>query len=149
MERDLMADAAASPADFAPSLHGGDAATYRQPLSVQMRIGLVALVVFFHVGGAWALMQIRPPKLEVGDIASMEVRMVSAEQLTPPMPDLQTPPPEDTPPPELQPQLESMIQPPLPDLPPPTFPVETPPPRPKPPPPKLKPAPPPAVPTTA
>ena len=71
-----MADAAASPADFAPSRHGDDAATYRQPLSVQMRIGLVALVVFFHVGGAWALMQIRPPKLEVGDIASMEVRMV-------------------------------------------------------------------------
>jgi hypothetical protein len=27
-------------ADFAPSRHGDDAATYRQPLSLQMRIGL-------------------------------------------------------------------------------------------------------------
>jgi protein TonB len=149
MERNLMADAAPSPAEFAPSRGSDDEAAYRQPLSPEMRIGLVALVVFFHVGGAWALMQIRPPMLEVGDIASMEVRMVPAEQATPPQPELQTPPPEDTPPPEPQPQLESMIQPPMPDLPPPVFPVETPPPKPKPPPPKPKPAPPPAVPTTA
>jgi protein TonB len=151
MERILMADVAASPAEFAPSLHSDDESAYRQPLSPQMRIGLLALVVFFHVGGAWALIQIRPPRLEVGDIASMEVRMVPAEQLTPPRPELQTPPPEDTPPPEPQerpqPQLESMIQPPMPDLPPPVFPVDTPPPKPKPPPPKPKP-PPPAVPTT-
>jgi len=141
--------ATSSPAEFAPSLHNDDEAAYREPLSAKMRIGVMALVIFFHVGGAWALMQIQPTKLEVGDIASMEVRMVPAEQLTPPQPELQTPPPEDTPPPEPQerPQLESMIQPPLPDLPPPTFPVDAPPPKPKPPPPKPKPAP--QVPTTS
>jgi protein TonB len=80
----------------------------------------------------------------VGDVASMEVRMVTAEQ--PPQPpeppvQLDVPPPEDTPPPEV-PQLESMIQPPMPDLPPPEFPVQAPPPKPpapKPPPPKPQP----------
>ena len=138
-------NAAASPAEFAPSLHNDDDAAYRQPLSPAMRGVVLALVIFFHVGGAWALMQIQPTKLEVGDIASMEVRMVPAEQLTPPQPEIQTPPPEDTPPPT--PELESMIQPPLPDLPPPTFPVQAPPPKPKPPPPKPKPAP--QVPTTS
>jgi protein TonB len=91
------------------------------------------------------LMQIQPKKLEVGDIASMEVRMVPAAQLTPPQPEINVPPPEDTPPPT--PELESMIQPPLPDLPPPTFPVQAPPPKPKPPPPKPQPTP--AVPTTS
>ena len=135
-----MANAAASPAEFAPSLHNDDDAAYRQPLSPAMRGVVLALVIFFHVGGAWALMQIQPNRLEVADIASMEVRMVPAEQLTPPQPELNTPPSEDTPPPEF-PKLESMIQPPLPDLPPPTFPVQAPPPKPKPPPPKPKPAP--------
>jgi protein TonB len=138
-------NAAASPAEFAPSLHNDDDAAYRQPLSPAMRGVVLALVIFFHVGGAWALMQIQPTKLEVGDIASMEVRMVPAEQLTPPQPEIQTPPPEDTPPPT--PELESMIQPPLPDLPPPTFPVQAPPPKPKPPPPKPRPVP--QVPTTS
>ena len=132
----------ASPAEFSDSLR--ETATpqvYRQPLSPAMWRGLLALVVFFHVGGGWALTQIEPVKLVVGDIASVEVRMVPAEQ--PPEPQLETPPPEDTPPPEPEPQLESMIQPPLPDLPPPVFPVEQPPPqppKPKPPPPKPRPA---------
>jgi protein TonB len=136
--------AADSPAAFAPSLHNDDEAPYREPLSARWRIGLMALVIFFHVGGAWALISIQPTKLEVGDIASMEVRLVPSEQKTPqsePTPELQTPPPEDTPPPEPQPQLESMIQPPMPDLPPPTFPVQAPPPKPKPVPSKPKPAP--------
>jgi protein TonB len=110
-----------------------------------MRGVVLALVIFFHVGGAWALMQIQPTRLEVGDIASMDVRLVPSEQLTPPQPEIQTPPPEDTPPPT--PELESMIQPPLPDLPPPAFPVQAPPPKPKPPPPKPHPVP--QVPTTS
>jgi len=131
--------AAASPAEFAPSLHNDDDAAYRQPLSPAMRGVVLALVIFFHVGGAWALMSIQPSRVEVGDIASMEVRMVPAEQSAPPQPDINVPPPEDTPPPT--PELESMIQPPLPDLPPPAFPVQAPPPKSQPPPPKPKPAP--------
>jgi periplasmic protein TonB len=136
-------NAPASPADFAPSRHDDEDAAYREPMSRPMRLGLLALVIFFHVGGAWALINIEPTKLEIGDVASMEVRLVPSEQPAqaqpePPKPELQTPPPEDTPPPE--PQLESMIQPPLPDLPPPEFPVKAPPPKPKPPPPKPKPA---------
>jgi protein TonB len=136
---------ASSPAAFAPSLHNDEDAAYRQPLSPLMRGVVLALVIFFHVGGAWALMQIQPTRLEVGDIASMDVRLVPSEQLTPPQPEIQTPPPEDTPPPT--PELESMIQPPLPDLPPPAFPVQAPPPKPKPPPPKPHPVP--QVPTTS
>jgi protein TonB len=132
-----------SPAAFAPSLHNDDEPPYREPLSTKMRIGLMALVIFFHVGGAWALMSIEPTKLQVGDVASMEVRLVPSEQPAQAQPEQQPnlpTPPEDTPPPEPQPQLESMIQPPLPDLPPPEFPVNTPPPKPKPPAPKPKPA---------
>jgi protein TonB len=132
-----------SPAEFAPSLHNDDKARHREPLSVKWRIGLVALVIFFHVGGAWALINIEPNKLEVGDVAAMEVRLVPSEQpaqaqVEPPQPDLPTPP-DDTPPPEV-PMLESMVQPPMPDLPPPEFPVNAPPPKPKPPAPKPKPA---------
>src|SRR5258708_1580056 len=138
---------AASPAAFAPSLHNDDDAAYRQPLSPVMRGVVLALVIFFHVGAAWALMSIQPSKLEVGEVASMEVRMVPAEQAAPPQPDINVPPPEDTPPPT--PELESMIQPPLPDLPPPSFPVQAPPPKPKPPPPKPQPKPAPQVPTTS
>ena len=132
-----------SPAEFATSRHDDEDAPYREPLSTRMRIGLMALVIFFHVGGAWALISIEPNKLEVGDVASMEVRLVPSEQPAqaqpePPQPDLPTPP-DDTPPPEV-PMVETMIQPPLPDLPPPEFPVNTPPPKPKPPAPKPKPA---------
>ena len=131
-------NAPTSPAEFAPSLHNDEGALFRQPLTRPMRVGLMVLVVFCHVGGGWALTQIEPNKLVVGEIAPMEVRMVAAEQLVPTQ--LETPPPEDTPPPEQQ--LESMIQPPMPDLPPPVFPVEAPPPpKPKAPPPKPRPAP--------
>ena len=119
------------------------AAPLAHPLSVRARLCILSLVALFHVGGAWALMNIEPNRLEVGDVASMEVRLVAAEQPAqaqpePPQPDLPTPP-DDTPPPEV-PMLESMVQPPLPDLPPPEFPVNAPPPKPKPPAPKPKPA---------
>lgn len=130
--------AANSPAAFAPSRHDDAGASYREPLSTPMRLGVLALVVFFHVGGAWALISIEPSKIEVGDVASMEVRLVPGEPAAQPEPELNTPPPEDTPPPDV-PRLESLVQPPLPDLPPPAFPVNAPPPKPAPP--KPKPAP--------
>lgn len=134
---------------------------YRAPLSPGMRGGILALVIFFHVGGGWALTQIEPSELIVGDQTSVEVRMVPAEQPSEPQPHvdiptpedtpppepepvkLDTPPPDDTPPPEV-PMLETMVSPPTPDLPPPEFPVAiTPPPKPKPktPPPPPKPRP--------
>ena len=84
-------------------------------------------MIFFHVGGGWALTQVEPAKLVVGDIAPMEVRMVPAEQ--PAQPDL--PLDEPPPPPELKPpppELATAVEPPPPDLPPPVFPVEAPPP---------------------
>lgn len=110
-----------------------------EPLSPAMRGGLLAFVIFFHVGCGWALTQIDPPRIVVGEAPPMEVRMVAAE--APPEPQINVPLPEDTPPPE--PELESMVQPPPPDLPPPAFPVEAPPPRPpKPKPPVAKPPPP-------
>ena len=106
--------------------------SYIQPLSRTARWGVLASVIVFHAGVGWALASVQPKALTVGDVASMEVRMVSAEQ--PPQPpeppvQLDVPPPDDTPPPEV-PQLESMIQPPMPDLPPPDFPVQAPPPKP-------------------
>jgi protein TonB len=128
-----------------PSSHGEIGAPHRtEPLTPAMRGGLLALVIFFHVGCGWALTQIDPPKIVVGEAPPMEVRMVAAE--APPEPQINVPPPEDTPPPE--PELESMIQPPPPDLPPPAFPVQAPPPPPpkpkaqaaKPPPPKPHPS---------
>lgn len=127
---------------------------YQPPLTPTMRGAILALVIFFHVGGGWALTLIEPPALVVGDQTSVEVRMVPAEQpetkidvptpedTPPPEPEpvkLDTPPPDDTPPPEV-PLLETMVAPPMPDLPPPEFPVAAkpppPPPPPKPPPPK-------------
>lgn len=116
--------------------------SYIQPLSRKARWGVLASVIVFHAGVGWALASVQPKALTVGDVAAMEVRMVTAEQ--PPQPpeepqvQIDVPPPDDTPPPEV-PQLESMIQPPMPDLPPPVFPVQAPPPKPpkpKPPPPK-------------
>ena len=59
-----------------------DAAS-REPLTPSVQRGLLALVIFFHVGGGWALTQVEPIKLIVGDIAPMEVRMVPAEQSAP------------------------------------------------------------------
>ncbi len=107
----------------------------REPLSPAVRRVLLASVVFFHVGCGWALTQIDPPKIIVGEAPPMEVRMVAAEP--PPEPQIDIPLPQDTPPPDLRPELQSMIQPPPPDLPPPVFPVEAPPPLP----PKPKPKP--------
>jgi protein TonB len=102
---------------------------------------LLALVIFFHVGGGWALTQVEPVKLIVGDIAPMEVRMVPAEQAAQPDPPLDEPPPlPEVPPPP--PELATMVEPPPPDLPPPVFPVEAPPPPPPPQPEKPKPQPP-------
>lgn len=121
-----------------PRLRDEITKTYKEPLTPTVKRALLALVIFFHVGGGWALTQVEPVKLIVGDIAPMEVRMVPAEQ--PGQPDL--PYEEPPPPPELKPpppELATVIEPPPPDLPPPVFPVEAPPPapeKPKPPPPK-------------
>ena len=116
-------------------------ATYKEPLTPTVKRALLALVIFFHVGGGWALTQVEPAKLVVGDIAPMEVRMVPAEQAAQPDPPLDEPPPlpEVKPPP---PELATVIEPPPPDLPPPVFPVEAPPPPPPPEPEKPKPPPP-------
>lgn len=116
-------------------------ATYKEPLTPMVKRALLALVIFFHVGGGWALTQVEPVKLIVGDVAPMEVRMVPAEQAAQPDPPLDEPPPlpEVKPPP---PELATVIEPPPPDLPPPVFPVEAPPPPPPPQPEKPKPPPP-------
>ncbi len=103
-----------------------------------MRGGLLAFVIFFHVGGGWALSQVEPVKLIVGDVAPMEVRMVSAAEPAP----LEIPLAEEPPPPEIPlPELATAIEPPPPDLPPPEFPVEAKPPEPPKPPEKPKPPP--------
>ncbi len=122
-----------------------------EPLPVAVRRGILALVIFFHVGGGWALTQVEPVRLIVGDVAPMEVRMVSdpaapdsqPDEPTPvevPPPDLAAaiePPPPEPPPPEIPlPQLTTVLEPPPPDLPAPEFPVEARPPDPPPPPPE-------------
>jgi len=124
-----------------PRLRDEITPTYKEPLTPTVKRALLALVIFFHVGGGWALTQVEPAKLVVGDIAPMEVRMVPAEQAAQPDPPLDEPPPlpELKPPP---PELATAIEPPPPDLPPPVFPVEAPPPPPPPEPEKPKPPPP-------
>lgn len=97
-----------------------DPIVHVEPLKPWMRRGLFAAVVFFHVGGGWALTLIHPDPIVIGDAAPMAVSFIT-EQQTPP----QEQPPEPVPEP---PQLESMIQPPPPDMPPPAFPVPPPPP---------------------
>ncbi|HEX9525196.1 MAG TPA: energy transducer TonB [Reyranella sp.] len=126
---------------FIPRLRDEITPTYKEPLTPTVKRALLALVIFFHVGGGWALTQVEPVKLVVGDIAPMEVRMVSAEQPAQPDLPLDEPPPlpEVKPPP---PELATAVEPPPPDLPPPVFPVEAPPPKPPPPPEKPKPPPP-------
>ena len=117
---------------------------YKEPLPRSMRVGILVAVIFFHVGGGWALTQIEPARLVVGDVAPMEVSFVAPPQPpsppqpepTPPQP---TPPQVEPTPPEPVAEVESMIEPPMPDLPPPVFPVDAPPPRPKPPPPPPRP----------
>jgi protein TonB len=88
----------------------------REPLSPGVKRGLLALVIFFHVGGGWALTQVEPAKLIVGDIAPMEVRMVPAE---PEVESAEPPPPVEIKPPD----LAAIVDPPPPDLPPPEFPI--------------------------
>jgi protein TonB len=150
-----------SPAEYAPARHDDEDAGYREPLSPRMKLVVLVAVVFFHVGGAWALISVEPTKLVVGDENALEVRLVPADQ--PPAPQLDTPAPEDTPPPEPEPVrldtpppddtpppevplLEAAVAAPTPDLPPPEFPaVAKPPPqqppKPKPPPPPPRPRP--------
>ena len=110
----------------------------REPLSPTVKRGVLALVIFFHVGGGWALTQVEPVKLVVGDIAPMEVRMVPAEQAAEPEIENAEPPP----PVEIkQPDLAAIVDPPPDDLPPPEFPlakVDIPPPE-EPPPPVIPP----------
>ena len=65
----------------------------REPLTPTVKRALLALVIFFHVGGGWALTQVEPAKLIVGDIAPMEVRMVPAEQAAEPEVENAEPPP--------------------------------------------------------
>jgi protein TonB len=126
---------------FIPRLRDEITPTYKEPLTPTVKRALLALVIFFHVGGGWALTQVEPAKLVVGDIAPMEVRMVSAEQPAQPDLPLDEPPPlpEVKPPP---PDLATAVEPPPPDLPPPVFPVVAPPPKPPPQPEKPKPPPP-------
>src|SRR5262245_24948168 len=92
----------------------------KEPLTPTVKRALLALVIFFHVGGGWALTQMEPTKLVVGDIAPMEVRMVPAEQAAEPEIENAEPPP----PVEIkQPDLAAIVEPPPPDLPPPEFPI--------------------------
>jgi protein TonB len=103
-----------------------------EPLSTAARRGILALVIFFHVGGGWALTQVEPVKLVVGDIAPMEVRMVPAEE--PGQPEIENaepPPPVELKPPP--PELATIVEPPPPEIPPPEKKVE---PKPRPPEPK-------------
>lgn len=94
----------------------------RDPLSSRTKCALLALVIIFHVGGGWALTQIEPVKLIVGDIAPMEVRMVAAEQpAEPEITSAEPPPPADPKPPPVD--LAAIVDPPPPDLPPPEFPI--------------------------
>src|SRR5215212_6101217 len=99
-----------------------------EPLSLAVRRGVLALVIFFHVGGGWALTQLEPAKLIVGDIAPMEVRMVPAEQPAQPEPqqEEEQPPPEPPPPPPPVFPIEAKPPPPPPEPPKPTPPPEKP-----------------------
>jgi protein TonB len=112
---------------------------YTEPLSPVARRVLLGVVIFFHVGAGYALTQVEPAKIVVGDSAPLEVSFVTpdapAEREIPPPPD--DPPPPDFPPP---PPIDIAVAPPD-DLPPPDFAVEKPkppePPKPKPTPPKV------------
>lgn len=108
---------------FIPRLRAEITQAYREPLTPTVKRTLLALVIFFHVGGGWALTQVEPVKLIVGDIAPMEVRMVPAEQpVEPSIEEAEPPPPVDLKPPP-PPDLATIVDPPPPDLPPPEFPI--------------------------
>ena len=112
-----------------------------EPLTPLVRRGVLALVISFHVGAGWALTQASTARLEIGDVAPMEVRMIPGEQAsTPEVESAEPPPPVDLKPPE----LAAIVDPPPPDLPPPEFPlskIELPPPQEPPPPAVPKPVP--------
>jgi len=92
----------------------------KEPLTPTVKRALLALVIFFHVGGGWALTHVETTKLIVGDIAPMEVRMVPAEQpAEPEIENAEPPPPVEI----KQPDLAAIVEPPAPDLPPPEFPI--------------------------
>jgi periplasmic protein TonB len=92
----------------------------KEPLTPMVKRALLALVIFFHIGGGWALTQVEPAKLIVGDVAPMEVRMVPAEQAAEPeIENAEPPPPVEIKPPD----LAAIVEPPPPDLPPPEFPI--------------------------
>jgi len=105
-----------------------------EPLSPFARRSVLALVIFFHVGGGWALTQASSTRLAVGDVAPMEVRMVAGEpDSAPQVESAEPPPPLDLKPPD----MAAIVDPPPPDLPPPEFPMaklEIPPPQEPPPP---------------
>jgi protein TonB len=115
-------------------------AELEEPFSPAAKLGLATLVILIHVGGGWALTQVEPVKLVVGDIAPMEVRMVPAEapaQIE--IEEAEPPPPVELKPPP--PDLAAIVEPPPPDLPPPEFPlakIDLPPPD-EPPPPNIPP----------
>jgi protein TonB len=107
------------PLSKSPFVEPGPPGPSREPLSTAARRGILALVIFFHVGGGWALTQVESVKLVVGDVAPMEVRIVPAEaaakieieEAEPPPPvELRPPPP---------PELATIVEPPPRDLPPP------------------------------
>ena len=104
------------------------------PLSPLVRRTVLALVIFFHVGAGWALTQASSQRLAVGDVAPMEVRLVTGEPAsTPEVESAESPPPVEIKPPD----LATIVDPPPPDLPPPEFPLaklEVPPPQEPPPP---------------
>src|SRR4029079_5644739 len=50
----------------------------KEPLSPGLRIAILSAVVFFHVGAGWALTQIHPNRLVVGEASPLEVRIVPA-----------------------------------------------------------------------
>lgn len=102
---------------------------YKEPLSPWEKRGLLAAVIFFHIGAGYALTQIEPGQIVAGEGSPMEVSFVAAEQPAQPEPqvELQVPPPEDTPPPDVR-MLEAAVLPPEPDQLPPEFPVPPPPP---------------------
>lgn len=123
-----------------PVVDPGPPGPSREPMSATARGAIIAFVIFFHVGGGWALTQVEPVQIIVGEVAPMEVRMVPAD--APAQPEIEDseppPPPELTPPPV---ELATVVDPPPPDLPPPEFPlakVDLPPPD-EPPPPDIPP----------
>jgi protein TonB len=123
-----------------PVMDPGPPGPSREPMSTAARGAILAFVIFFHVGGGWALTQVEPVKLIVGDVAPMEVRMVPAEApAEPEIENAEPPPPVELKPPP--PELATIVEPPPPDLPPPEFPlarIDIPPPD-EPPPPNIPP----------